>query len=433
MYNGSSLHSHEVSVIPLFKSICFLIMILFLSACPSKNDSAPVSAQLIPVKGNPMVFVEGTVMDSESGINAAIIEESLDEEWVVNIRGFFEEKQEVVDSMQAARQRQVAPDSDLVSKISDSVKKYKFKEINDDAESAKHFSLEEETESDEGTKFEFQKNGDSYLLAAMQIGTHKIPMDETIKVLHYSVKNDQSAISLLVRFGSPENNPSLISYEFVKVKGTGFLQAQLNTIYKYLYGPGVKVAWDQHKDLNVTVCDQNTSFLYSRHAHEAALVWRQEVLEGRLNYNVSEDVEICPPFSDLNTQSIIHVKDWIVVYKEMATAAFATMTVNYTTSEFVDGDIMFLESEWEESLPDNLSLSDSTVYSNSYILERYKRTITHEMGHFFGLHHQFDDSTPSIMGYSGVRELTEYDREAIQALYPEIQVEEEESNNLGPQ
>ena len=43
--------------------------------------------------------------------------------------------------------------------------------------------------------------------------------------------------------------------------------------------------------------------------------------------------------------------------------------------------------------------------------------MAHEMGHFFGLHHQFDDSIPSIMSYDKVDYVSTYDYNAIRALY----------------
>jgi predicted Zn-dependent protease len=48
-----------------------------------------------------------------------------------------------------------------------------------------------------------------------------------------------------------------------------------------------------------------------------------------------------------------------------------------------------------------------------------RKTSLHEIGHFLGLHHQFNPAIPSIMSYAEKNEskLYDYDVKAVQHLY----------------
>jgi hypothetical protein len=76
----------------------------------------------------------------------------------------------------------------------------------------------------------------------------------------------------------------------------------------------------------------------------------------------------------------------------------------------------------------NFSLVDSQIFIFYDALSRFREstlvTATHEMGHFWGLGHEFSRDSrgrtlhPSIMGYEGVSSITSWDKAAILALYP---------------
>ncbi len=392
-------------------------LLLLLTACPSKN-SHQSSGEIIPVKGDPLVFIKGTQGDTESGLPLSLLSENT--EWTIYSRGFRATKQEQPQATQEdLEEDNSAPDDSFVASLEESVEAFHLQGPHESNGQVPYYYFEP-VESREGQlTFQFVPKDSRLHLTALYVGKNKDFKVEQVKVHHYSVKDDQSAFSVLVSLNSIGLD-SLISFEFTRKQDTGFLSQKLDAAYNYMFGPGIKMTWDQSKEHKITICNQNSIGEYAEVAKESVLRWKEGPLENRLRYTVSDAPETCPPFSDLNTHSILHVKGWIAVYKEGAQLAFATMTPNFYSQNFVDGDVMFLESEWEEGL-EGKSLVDEEILSNANVQKAYRITITHETGHLLGLHHQFDPAIPSMMGYKDVDRLTTYDWNAIQALYPPIE------------
>jgi hypothetical protein len=94
-------------------------LLLFLTACPSKN-SHQSSGEIIPVKGDPMVFIKGTQGDTESGLPLSLLSEN--SEWTIYSRGFQATKQEQPKETQDALEKDnSAPDESFVSTLEESI------------------------------------------------------------------------------------------------------------------------------------------------------------------------------------------------------------------------------------------------------------------------------------------------------------------------
>lgn len=90
------------------------------------------------------------------------------------------------------------------------------------------------------------------------------------------------------------------------------------------------------------------------------------------------------------------------------TTSVAALGINHKNAEILGADILMFESE--------INKLDQSNYSPSYKRAETTRALTHEVGHFLGLDHNFEDKN-SIMSYEEVYELGYYDRQAISELY----------------
>lgn len=85
------------------KSLLLAWVVVALAACSKKNKAAPVVEQIIPVKGDPMVFVQGTALDSASGIPIEFAQDP-SQKWSMYRRVFAETPQVDYDQMLKTQQ-----------------------------------------------------------------------------------------------------------------------------------------------------------------------------------------------------------------------------------------------------------------------------------------------------------------------------------------
>ena len=226
-------------------------------------------------------------------------------------------------------------------------------------------------------------------------------VDFPVKVLHYSLKQDQEAFSLLVNV-EDSTGKNLMAFTFVKKKAQNLSTA--SAYYKYIAGPGVKARWNKAETLKVRLCSPPTASLAYQYRYGITL-WSSS-LSSLLPFEI-ETVTSYPPFSDLNFHCIYNVSSYITVAPDTghANPAATLPQIDRFKGEIIDSDILIFNSEIEK-----LGVTQEEYGKVGWI-------IGHEMGHFFGLDHQFDDSIKSIMSYDGIDYITIYDRDAMRTLY----------------
>ena len=231
------------------------------------------------------------------------------------------------------------------------------------------------------------------------------------------MKADGSALSVLVRFNTSEDGKVLIALYFEK-KAPPQEAKKVDPRFSFLYGPGVVSRW-KGPEVTVHLCGNSD---YRTAAHRGVEKW-SPILAERLTLRIRE-TETFPPFSDLNMNCIYFIKAFQDISETNTHANGVTAAVvSPRTHEIIGASIFVFEREYENArkeVEDDVKSKNLPLSSASDALKRvFGRTVTHEMGHFFGLDHKFD-GTSSIMSYSSDRadDPTSYDKEAIQALYP---------------
>jgi hypothetical protein len=224
---------------------------------------------------------------------------------------------------------------------------------------------------------------------------------------HYSVAADKRVFSILLS-DTDELGNYLGALTFTRIDGAQKPLPQLNNNYQYIGGTGVAIGWD--KPVKISICgdlsaaDQAT---FSRTVTDWSLGTGDAVgTLGGLSYEV-EFVKKAKPWNDVNQHCINLVKSYRME-TQVDTAVFGV------TIAVVDFQ--------------NYAIVDSQIFIFHDALNRFREpylvTALHEMGHFWGLGHEFSrDSSgrtlhPSIMGYESVSSITSWDAAAILALYP---------------
>ncbi|MDB2426090.1 matrixin family metalloprotease, partial [bacterium] len=265
---------------------------------------------------------------------------------------------------------------------------------------------------------------------------------------HVSIAKNGSAISFLTYDKFSDEGVSL---DMLIFRSLSHNKPKIgNTKFNYVEGPGVKVRWDLEKEKEVSICGKQSRLLEFP-VKEAINTW-QEGLGKPLNFKVVYK-DNYKPFSDLNQNCVFYVKN----FREEASKKITTFALNagfrhYEEGQFISSSILFFEEDFkldirssDDSVPTvNLvelfekisSPGFEKEYDKDYMktypsIEAiplkfweshfYKyyflNTALHEMGHFIGLDHIFDE-TPSIMSYDyDDNVLTGYDKKAVKELY----------------
>jgi hypothetical protein len=377
-----------------WNKVNLLIICTFIVAtsCGKKAEKSEIqsstSLETLFVKGDPATVIAGSLNTSRSFL-------SLDQ--IEDLNGYdlttveqFTEKELVVekDDTASVETGNEPTETDISQETKD--KLFSFKKENG-----------EYIYSSRKSNFEFsfiEREGKLELISLqLQGGTYNL------KPIHYSLKNSNDAFSILTETTDSDEGKILLAFTFTKkidAKEIG----KASTLFKYLYGPGVKIPWDQTNVLEVSICGKQSTALES--IYRKAIDQWNEALSGRLTIKTNVMI-LYPPFSDLNTHCIYTVKD----YQTIPEAHFVNSATTFPKADFykgklIDADIMI----WVKEIA-----KFGTTLENT---ESLQAATAHELGHLLGLHHQFDKNIRSIMSYDGTNYVTAYDKEAIAQLYP---------------
>lgn len=416
-----------------------------LTACSNDKPKAK-NVNVIQIKGDPKVFFKNTTNNSRSTIREEAID--FNASYEISVNGFdskvtksFQEmvrdqepdksRQEVgtgngATAAQTQAQQPAAGNSKSASSAGDG--RYKFQRRSDGT-----IRLTSSKANDLAFSFTVKNGSLSLQKLITAAGDLDVITTPGIEMVHYSSLPDGSAHSILVYYHF-QKMLSLFSYNIRKVDRSAIADRKTEAPYNYLGGRGVKVGWNQNAPLQLEMCSPRPNAI-ARLTEKTVKEW-SEPLRGRLEIKLAAN-STCPPFSDLTTHTIQVIEGWIEVPGADAMSPGATLNY-YSVAEgkMIDSDMILPIAEWQEVLNARgagYMKANSDEFIDGYLTDvrlSMPFTIRHEMGHMIGLHHQFDPNFPSIMAYmdrlgrsayESIFGLQDYDKNAVQALYPEVE------------
>lgn len=368
--------------------LCSLLLLQTLVGCGKKSEKKPhskVQVQTYFVLGDPETIIAGSTKDATSFITTENLQ-ALNDFALTSVMAFTEKEELIKDEA-------VNPGN-----------------IEAGNEATEGNALEEEHPTftvapvDGGFLYGAPKAQLQlfFTVAKGKLDLSKVYLGKTsypAKVIHYSVKADGNAFSILFSVNDRDGK-NLVALTFVRKAER--VVATADKRFRYLAGPGVKVAWPQDQDLKVYICGDIPEAIAMKY-YAGTLLW-EESLKGRLGVKVGWAKKF-PPFSDLNSQCIYTVDNYRTEQsEESSNPAITVPNMDPFRSQFVDSDIIVWRQEIKKM---GVDLEEANLLWY----------VGHEFGHLLGLDHQFEDGIKSIMSYDGVSEITDYDKEAIGGLY----------------
>lgn len=245
--------------------------------------------------------------------------------------------------------------------------------------------------------FSFKENSDEMLeLNAFN--------DHPVHVLHYSFNDDKGA-SFLVKSSTTD---TLYAIYYIKKDSSGGSYHKLSAHQFSVAHNSTPVRWKSRYH-NLNLCG-DSSIANKKEVQAAIDTWKQAVGEKSLEVELEElPGGVYPPFSDLNTNCIYFIKDYLAADNSHVAMGRTHPIYNSNTNEMY-------------SAPMFIFLNEIQKFPQDQQQSRLESTIVHEMGHFFGLGHPPHDSTaPSIMSYKDdSNKITQYDIQLYNDLYKDV-------------
>ncbi len=376
------------------KSVFFLCLLLTLTACGGKKNSktgveGSTSLSTVFVKGDPKQLIKGSTLDKTSFISENNVTE-FDDYSLSTIWQFTEN--EVVVEQEDTGNPETGNEATEEDQTTSAQVYYTFKKTdNGYVYSNPRMKLDLGFSINNG-KLELKNLETSY-------GVYDL------KILHYSQKKTKDSFSILAELEDAADGRILLSFVFVKKTEQKNI-AKVDSRYKYIMGPGVVIPWSQKEALQIDVCGNQHK------ATEQAFNWGldqwKKALKNKMTIKTNY-LSIFPPFSDLNSHCIYTVNDYTTESRPQYINPAST-TTNFDTfkGEIIDADIFV----WVKEIEKDGDIANQASYLAG--------VTSHELGHFFGLDHQFDKDYESIMSYDNTYYMTKYDTEAINYLYPTL-------------
>lgn len=237
--------------------------------------------------------------------------------------------------------------------------------------------------------------------------------------LHHSVSLDKSKMSFLFHFNEEGTKTlmnislykNLTKKQFVPVleehRQSLITDVRMDNL-KYIFGPGVRVPWltdKKKRKIRIDVCPSLHQAYSFKEIEKSFKKWETPFQANPFEIEVIAKNE-CAPFSDVNEHGVYLVTSYLTEDPRTPYAnPAATFIVADLNDRFIyDADILVYFDEIKK------------MGTYPVLGTKTNRTLTHEMGHFLGLDHNFDNSF-SVMSYKDIFELDSYDASAIRYLY----------------
>ncbi len=382
-----------MSLLKLFISIALCTVVL--PACGSKKSEKKPESVVYFVHGDPRRLLKGSTVNKSTFIT----KENRDNFNGFHLSGvsFFRERE---PQMKKENFAQVEKENSTSLKDDESAAletlPYSFIEDGDE------LLYEAAGNPKDSFKLSFKPVNDGYELVGLKASSG--PDEQAVTVEHYSLKDDGNAFSFLVSWQSAEEGRTLVSITFTSGAVTKPL-IQRSSLYNYILGH-FPIKWEE--DITINLCG-SPSTLQQSTVKNSLVAWTRDAQRKpndstkEVAYEVKTEFA---PFSDLNQHCIYLVSNFRAENsQEFVIAGLTIPQINTSSWELIDSDVMI----FMDIVGDGF-----TGQANE--------TMTHELGHFFGLGHEFEeeghDHYRSIMGYSdGTQNVTQGDFDAIRALY----------------
>ncbi len=226
---------------------------------------------------------------------------------------------------------------------------------------------------------------------------------------HFSLKADGKAFSILVSYQDAAIGKLLTAFYFAASTPENPI-VKATQAFAYLLA-NVKVRWDE--PLKIEACGKFDP-LSAESIKSSALAWGSDYAPSATQRPVIfSSRETFAPFSDLNQHCIFLISNFkLENSSDFYTAGVTLPVINLASKYIIDSDIMLFMDHPQVS-------RQVTTGTKSSIL-------MHEMGHFYGLGHEFSTDPkgvpihPSIMAYRNqTLEISPWDFDAIRELYGE--------------
>jgi hypothetical protein len=366
-------------------------------SCAKNYKTASEPDEVLVVHGEPMSLVSGTSLRATSNIPKNSLK--LGDQYFVLPRTFVRE------SMQKTRRswQQIKNDNAAGPSNKSSETGYVAQRLLNVREDGGALYL-----AGSYYKFLFQNNDGNLELSYIHANGSTYKSGDEFEPIHYSINKASGVFSILVR----ESNSDLTSFTFIPFNSPSLTFNEDGSQYIYLLGKGRPAAWKDRAGLPIAFCNPGET-TFEDLSKSSVKTWNK-VLNGRLA--ITLQTKKCPPFSDVNERGIYLIDVYMFTpLKHQTTAGVTLPVLDPTIGKIVDSDIFVMRSEIYDK-QGAANYRSSAFYANIGPA-KLRRTITHELGHLLGLHHNFD--LPSIMNYDYQEDtLTKYDEDAIQHLYP---------------
>lgn len=398
---------------------CVSCVLVLSCAKESKNKHHESSPEIVKVKGNPYDFVRNTLMNKGAPLPKWALPDKA--KWRFKMRGYQQEPR--------IPNTKTALDQLITSQAPD--KNKKVPELTSEKVFEGHQTMNGEYVLSgllfgRTTDFVFRPTTDGQWALhhiAYPDYSYQFKLKDTqngdLVLLHTSSSDDLNAFSFLF-YASNVRYPYLLDFSFTRVTHERPYEfAKSAGHFNFLYGENVKVRWSKTKPLPVTLClDENLPEEFASHVIKAAEDWRSAIgSRADVRPTVAKK---CPPFSDLRTHTVNISYDWIEMDGYSGVVGETSHVTDFEKATVIDSDVFILVGELLEMYQtpnSHLSLKDPELRGHSGFKDNFIGTVRHELGHFFGLAHQFDPKFPSIMSYNDtISTLQAYDIKAIQAL-----------------
>lgn len=356
------------------------------------SDKSKSNSKRYFVKGDPKTIVAGTSMKSDLAVDNMKL---VDGFYAVEAE-FFSELGESKNSDQIFAEQNGKALGQEASIEFDANDRYKFAE-----KDGKYYYL-----APDSTYIVFVNTSSGLKVESItDLNDRPVKVDKNIQ--HVSLAKDKSSMSVMVYFGE-EGSRTLLAITFAKE--FSFTDTPRATgDYDFLAGKNIKLRWPSGKNVTLNICTPAME-RYESVFRRLLGTWTQHISSTKFDLKILKNP---PPFSDLNTQCIYLVKNYIEIDRQQAGGFMGGVLAN-VTNKIIDADMFYYEDELQKM---GISLAQNSNASYMY------PTFLHEIGHFLGIGHPEDvenPKKPTVMSYredADVEYLFPHDIDSIIELY----------------